>query len=108
MVVRVKTLIEHERTKSRASKRALYIIPETRDYLMGIKQHQHENRQLLGSAYNINDRVCTWDNGEPFNPDYLSLRFGQILVKYDLPKISFHELRHTAGSLLLNKGLSAK
>ena len=107
-VVRFKTLIEHERTKSRSSKRTLYIIPETRDYLLGLLHRQKVNRQLMGSAYIVSDRVCTWDNGEPFKPDYLSQRFVSILAKYDLPKIRFHELRHTAGSLLLNKGLSAK
>ena len=29
-------------------------------------------------------------------------------MKESLPHIRFHELRHTAGSLLLEKGLSAK
>ena len=107
-VVKVKTLIEDEKTKSRASNRTLYIIPETKDYLLGLQRRQDENRSLLGAAYNDNDHVCVWDNGDPFKPNYLSRRFGEILEKYGLPKIRFHELRHTAGSLLLNKGLSAK
>lgn len=107
-VVKVRTLIEHERTKSRASKRTLFIIPETKEYLLSLKRRQTENRLMMGAAYCINDHVCVWDNGEPFKPDYISQRFAKILVKYNLPKIRFHELRHTAGSLLLNKGLSIK
>jgi integrase len=107
-VVRFKTEVAQEKTKSRASKRTLYIIPETRDYLIDLHQKQINNRQLLKDAYIVTDRVCTWDNGEPFKPNYLSRHFDMILRKHNLPKIRFHELRHTAGSLLLNKGLSAK
>ena len=107
-VVKMKILIECEQTKSRASNRTLYIIPETRDYLLGLQRQQAENRLLLGDAYHDNDHICGWDNGKPYEPDYVSHRFAKILAKYDLPKIRFHELRHTAGSLLLNKGLSAK
>lgn len=107
-VVKVTTLIEHEQTKSRASKRTLYIIPETREYLLNLQRCQNENRLLLGCAYNVNDHVCVWDDGTPFKPDYLSQRFVKILKKHNLPQIRFHELRHTAGSLLLNKGLSIK
>jgi len=107
-VVRTRTIIEHEKTKSRASKRTLYIIPETREYLLGLQRRQAGNRKLLGSAYNVNDHVCVWDNGNPFDPTYVSHRFSKILAKYSLPKIRFHELRHTAGSLLLNSGLSIK
>jgi integrase len=107
-VVQVKTLIEHERTKSRASKRTLYIIPETRDYLLRLKQHQEENRKLLGAAYMVNDHVYARVNGTQIKPDYLSQSFARLLKKHNMPKIRFHELRHTAGSLLLNKGLSIK
>jgi len=38
----------------------------------------------------------------------MTQRFQQILKKYGLPLIRYHELRHTTGSLLLGKGLSAK
>jgi len=107
-VVRQKTTIEHERTKSRASKRTMYIIPETRDYFLELKQRQDKNRTYMGKAYNDNDHVCVWDDGNPFKPHYISRSFVKILEKHNLPRIRFHELRHTAGSLLLNKGLSIK
>jgi integrase len=107
-VVKVKTLIEHEKTKSRASNRTLLIIPETRDYFLDLRCRQNENRLLLGNAYNDNGHVCVWDDGRMFSTEYVSRHFALILKKNDLPHIRFHELRHTAGSLLLNKGLSAK
>lgn len=43
-----------------------------------------------------------------FLPNYVTTHFSVLLLKNGLQKIHFHELRHTAGSLLLEKGLSAK
>jgi len=107
-VVRVKTVIEHEKTKSRTSTRTLVIIPETKDYLMDLRRRQNENRLLLGSAYDDNGHICVWDDGRMFSTEYISQHFVLILKKNNLPRIRFHELRHTAGSLLINRGLSAK
>jgi len=39
---------------------------------------------------------------------YVTQQFSIILWKNNLPHIRFHELRHTAGSLLLEAGASAK
>ena len=107
-VVKTITVVEHEKTKSRASNRTLFIIPETRDYLLSLQRKQGENRLLMGSAYNDSGHVCVWGDGRAFKPDYISQHFALILKKNGLPHIRFHELRHTAGSVLLNKGLSAK
>jgi integrase len=107
-VVRMKTLIEAEQTKSRASKRTMFIIPETRDYLLSLRKAQAEHRAVIGSGYFESERVCVWNDGRPFAPDYVTHRFVQILKNNGLPRIRYHELRHTAGSLLLARGLSAK
>ena len=107
-VTKFRTVIEHEKTKSRASNRTLFIIPETRDYLISLQRRQDENRLLMGGAYNDNGHVCVWDDGRTFSPDYVSQHFALVLKKHGLPHIRFHELRHTTGSILLNKGLSAK
>ena len=49
------------------------------------------------------------DFGRPINPQYLlnrSLR--PLLAKANLPKVRFHDLRHTAASLLLDQGSHPK
>ena len=43
-----------------------------------------------------------------YSPDYISRKFGQILEKYELPKIRFHDLRHSCASLLVAKGFQLK
>lgn len=108
-VVKTKTLIEHEHTKSSASKRTLFLIPETIPYLQSLKAEQDKYRHRLGNTYDDpQGHVCTHANGKPFSPDYITNAFARLLEKYDLPHIRYHELRHTAGSLLLEHGLSAK
>ena len=54
------------------------------------------------------EHVCTLPNGKPFRPEYVTQRFSKLLRQHGLPRIRFHELRHTAGSLLLERGMSAK
>ena len=106
-VVKLKTQIEHERTKSSASRRTLYLTPEIREYLQDLKDRQDANRKLLGQSYHKSDHVCTWADGRPFSPEYVSQRFKRILEVHGLPHIRFHELRHTAGSMLMERGMMA-
>ena len=107
-VVRSKTVLEEEHTKSMASKRTLYFVPGTEEFFLKLKQQQAQNRAILKEAYAKSDHVCVWDDGRPISPDYVTQRFAIILLKNNFPHIRFHELRHTAGSLLLEGGASAK
>jgi integrase len=104
----MKTRIEHEQTKSLASKRTIFLIPSTIPYLQKLYQEQLERRELLGDAYIDTDHICVWPDGRPLSPDYVSQHFKLILQKNNLPHIRFHDLRHTAGSLLLSNGLNIK
>jgi len=126
----VTKLVEAEHTKSEASAADMYIVPETREYLLSLKRRQSENRLLCGGpfnandhaldgssntndhvhggAFNANDHVCVWPDGSDFKPDYVSRGFKDILIKNKLPIIRFHELRHTAGSQLLKNGATMK
>jgi len=107
-VTRMKTLIEHEQTKSAASKRVLYLMPDTITYLHQLRQQQESNRQFLGEGYAGSDHICVWPDGRPVLPDYVSQHFKRVLEKNGLQPIRFHDLRHTAGSLLMNSGASVK
>lgn len=107
-VVKTKTLIEHEETKSKASKRLLALVPSTIPYLEQLKLQQDAHKELLGDSYHDTGHVCVWPNGEMLSPDYVSKRFQRLLEKNNMPKIRFHDLRHTVASLMLNKGVSPK
>ncbi|MDE7262822.1 MAG: site-specific integrase, partial [Oscillospiraceae bacterium] len=107
-VTRMKTLIEHEQTKSAASKRVLYLMPDTITYLRQLRHQQEENHRFLSEGYTISDHICVWPDGHPVSPDYVSQHFKKVLLKNNLDPIRFHDLRHTAGSLLMNNGASVK
>lgn len=107
-IVRTKTLIEHEQTKSKASRRDLPLPASLKAYLLELREHQLEMASVLKDAYVDTEHVCKWDDGTPFKPDYPTNHFRKILEKNNLPIITFHELRHTAGSILINAGQDVK
>ena len=41
-------------------------------------------------------------------PDVISTWFTRFLEKYDLPKITLHQVRHTSISYLINRGVDIK
>ena len=52
-----------------------------------------------------NDLVFPSTNGTPVHPANLRRAFRKLLEGSSLPKIRFHDLRHTAASLMLNYGV---
>jgi integrase len=103
-----KAILDKPRTKNKASHRTLPLIMSLREYLLNLKQSQTEDKTLLESSYINNDYVCKRRNGEPFKPNYLSCRFGKVIRRAEMPHIRFHDLRHSAASMLLALGFSLK
>ena len=46
--------------------------------------------------------------GNRIKPNFITENFRNTLLKNDMRRIRFHDLRHTAASLLLNAGVSMK
>jgi integrase len=72
--------------------------------------HQQEERQALGPAWNAAfDLVFPNTIGEVMNANnFVIQHFKKALVKASLPNIRFHELRHTAATILLSHGVNVK
>jgi len=105
-IVQQDTIIEQELTKTRAGRRVLHMPADAKAYLLDLKAGQDERRRLMRRAYHPGDYVCTGEDGSPFQPHYITMRFKQILVEEKLPIIRFHDLRHTAASMLIERGLT--
>lgn len=103
-----KKIVYADRTKSTSSLRSLNIPESTSLFLKKLYAHQRQMRVLCKTGYNENDYVCKWADGRPFSPDYISSKWRKLLKKYGLPHIRFHDLRHSAASLLLANGYSLK
>lgn len=107
-VVRIKTLIEKERTKNQKSLRTLPMNDEVKNILLAEMKEQENRKLLLGTGYIKNDFVCVRKDGSTFSPDYVTSHFKILLKNHDMPIIRFHDLRHTTASLLIAKGFSLK
>ena len=101
-----KTLLNEEHTKSESSRRDLAISSTMHEYLLGVKASQEENRKICGSSYIDSGRVCVFKNGKPYGKDYVYHDLKRIQKELGLPMVRLHDLRHTAGSLLFNNGVS--
>lgn len=95
-----------ERPKTESSYRTLPMTDQVYDILIRQRQHQSENKEMLGNGYKDNDYVCTFPDGEVISPNYLTVHFHDTLLAGDLPVIRFHDLRHSTASNLLSKGFS--
>ncbi len=107
-VCRMKTVVEKEKTKTQASHRTFPLTAEIHAIFERCKQEEEQNRLAFGREYQENDYIFKWEDGRPYAPDYVGHTFPKLLKRYDLPKIRFHDLRHSCGSFLLNNGYSLK
>ena len=107
-VVRFKTWVEEEHTKSEASRRDLYLPTALKNYLLRLKAEQNLNEKLCGRAYKNSGHVCQHADGSAFTPDYIYYHYKKIQKELNLPDIRLHDLRHTAGSILINNGVTIK
>ena len=97
-----------DRVKTDSSYRTLPLMNGMRDYLLRLRQRQQEMQLRYGSDYYQSDYVCRRDNGKPLRPDYISQEFAKLCRNTGLPHIRFHDLRHSAATLLLSEGFSLK
>ena len=73
------------------------------------RSRQAEARLRAGQAWTDYDLVFTDDFGEPLTGSRITERRLRPLVRREgLPLIRFHDLRHTAATLMLNAGVNPK
>ncbi|MBQ4100796.1 MAG: site-specific integrase [Oscillospiraceae bacterium] len=101
--------VYQERTKNKSSRRVLPMSPEIKEYLLNLREYQREMKELFGNTYiSDNDLVCRKKNGEIIPPDNVSRGFARILKQNNLRHIRFHDLRHSAATILINMGFTMK
>lgn len=81
--------------------RLLPITEVSRPYFerqIDLQTRQKELTKLSGTIYYDNRLVVAKPNGVPFRRETVSSDFGQLLRRFDLPHIRFHDLRHAAAT----------
>lgn len=99
---KLQTVITDE-MKTESSKRALPLLPEVEKILLEHREMQEEYRRLYRRDYSKQylDMVCVDPLGNLIRPNYISERFPKMLKKNGLPRIRFHDLRHSCASMLI-------
>ncbi len=94
--------------KTAKSRRSVALDPRTVAALQAYRVRQAEERLSLG-GWPDHDLVFTSEDGEPVHPDRFSRDwFQQHVCAAGLPRIRFHDLRHTHATLALQAGIHPK
>ena len=91
--------------KSRNSRRTLHLPKFAVQVLKDHRQLQLKERMAKGKLWQDLDFVFTSEIGTPLDGNNVYKLYKQLLRGNELPDIRFHDLRHTAGTLLLVQGV---
>jgi integrase len=99
-LVAVRYALRFDQPKTKAGRRTVDLDRETVAVLRA-----HRKRQAVLALGGL---VFTTEQGEPIHPDTLSRMFEAHVKAAGLPPLGVHGLRHTAATLALQAGISAK
>lgn len=97
-----------ETPKSETSIRDIPLSPKLVKALQDQKKKQLHYKQMFWQDYFKSDFVCTYKDGSLINPGTFSHIYADFLKKNNLRHIRFHDLRHTAASLMLKEKIDMK
>lgn len=98
------TTLQINPPKTRNSKRVILLPAEVVDVLRRQRAQQSRHRLIAGEAWQDLDYIFTNGLGEALWPSNVGTRFRKHLKQHGLRHIRFHDLRHTAASLMLESG----
>jgi integrase len=91
--------------KTKYGKRSIALGDRTIQVLRNHYECQEAVREAAGAKWIEHELMFTTIHGTPIMPRNLLRDFKILLRKAGLPVIRFHDLRHTAASLMLNNGI---
>ncbi len=96
-------------TKTAKGRRTVKLTKDAAASLKGHLTRQLEEIDVLGDSYGPGGLVFATSKGTLINPTNLRKRsFAPLLVRAGLPHQTFHQLRHTAATILLLKNVNPK
>ncbi|MDQ6662712.1 MAG: site-specific integrase [Chloroflexota bacterium] len=96
-------------TKTERSRRSILLANFALDALKQHRLRQEKAKLLAGDMWEEHDYVFCTSIGTHLNPGHgVLVQLKLLLKKGGLPDIRFHDLRHSAATLLLSMGVHAK
>ncbi|MCL6447610.1 MAG: site-specific integrase [Armatimonadetes bacterium] len=103
-----KTKLEYNPPKTEKSKASVPIPENIVWELVKHQIRQQEEKGFFQGEYQDNGLVFCSENGGQLDPRAFTRRYERLLKKAGIPKTSFHNLRHTFATLLLEAGEEMK
>jgi integrase len=94
--------------KTKASRRSIALPDSCVQALQKHRAAQRAERLRLGPVWEDNEFVFTNRTGGPLHVNSLVAQFGRLTRDSGVPKIRFHDMRHTCATLLLAEGVHPK
>ena len=95
--------------KTAAGRRTICVDANT---MLALEKHRVRQAALRGNCNlasgRADDLVFCRANGLPRDPDAVSHQFAELIVRAGLPKIRFHDLRHTHATIALQAAINPK
>jgi integrase len=94
--------------KTRSSRRKIVLSSLVVEALLAHRARQDKIREAAGDAWQAHNLIFCDRHGEYLDPDTLRNWLKKLLKEAGLPSIRFHDLRHSAATLLMERGVHAK
>lgn len=108
-VRRIQGQLHFNEPKTARGRRRIALAPSVAEALRGQRTRQLAERLMLGPAWDDGDLVFPNPVGHVLDPSNVThTSFRPLLRRAGLPQIRFHDLRHTAATLLLLRHVNPK
>ncbi len=94
--------------KSRSSRRRITLPASLVEILLQHRVGQVAQGIMLGRPLQETDLVFAYPGNKPLDPSTVNHAFARVLKEAGLPRIRFHDLRHTHATLMLVAGVNPK
>ncbi|MEF2095147.1 site-specific integrase [Bacillus sp. CFBP9009] len=93
--------------KTKHSKRSITLLQSVLEQLKRYKSMKIRQKLRAGDSWEGGNRFLLFSSelGKQMDPKSITRWWKKRLKKYELPVITFHELRHTSATLLINQGV---
>lgn len=96
---------QFKQPKNKFGRRTILLGSGSIDVLRNHNDRQYQARKKAGDKWVEHGLIFSTRYGTPHHPRYILRDFKILIRKVGLPIIRFHDLRHTAASLMLNHGI---
>lgn len=104
----IRTTLKLTEPKSLRSRRTIRMPGIVSAALKAHRVRQLEDRLAAGASWENSGLVFTTAFGTPLEPRNVTAAFHALLAAAGLPSVRFHDLRHTAATLLLAQGVDPR